>query len=179
MAAARRLDSHAAVLAECPAGIVRDLPYVAVGIGEGAGRASPLGAGGRAQDSTTCPLGLGQQGADLLGRADVVGEFDAGSSVTAERCPQSEHHAPGLKEADLIVGLLCVVPAEGLVERTGSAKIGDAKRDKADALIHPEIIADAAGRTLMPALCALPHRARTPNPGGCPKLPAGGHRLAA
>jgi hypothetical protein len=143
--AARRLDSHAAVFAECPARIVRNLPHVAVGIGEGAGRTAPVGTGGRAHDGTTGPFGVGQYGADLLGRADVVGELDAGSTVTAERCPQAEDHPAGLKEADLIVGLVCVVPAERLIERTGSGKIGDAKRHKADALLHPEIIADASG----------------------------------
>lgn len=149
VASAQRLDSHAAVLTECPAWIVRDLPDVAVGIGEGAGRTAPLRAGGRAQDSATCPFGFGQYGADLLGRADVVGELDPGSTVTAERSPQSEHHAPSLKEADLVIGLLRVVPAERLVERTGSGKIADAKRHEADALVHPEIIADVAACTLM------------------------------
>jgi len=78
-----------------------------------------------------------------------VGELDPGSTVTAERCPQAEDHPPGLKEADLVVGLLCVVPAERLIERTGSGKIGDAKRHNANALVHPDIIADAAGCTLM------------------------------
>jgi hypothetical protein len=79
-----------------------------------------------------------------------VGELDAGSTVTAERCPQAEDHPSGLKEADLIVRLLCVVPAERLVERTGSGKIGDAKRHEADALVHAEIIADSAGRAVVP-----------------------------
>jgi hypothetical protein len=69
--------------------------------------------------------------------------------VTAERCPQSEDHPAGLKEADLVIGLLCVVPAERLTERTGSDKIGDAKRHKADALVHAEIIADSAGRAVV------------------------------
>jgi hypothetical protein len=153
IAGARRLDSHAAVLAECPAGIVGDLPYIAVGIREGAGRTAPLRTGGRPHDGTTCPFGLGQYAADLFGRADIVGELDPRSTVTAERCPQAEDHPPGLKEADLIVGLLCVVPAERLIERTGSGKVGDAKRHKADALVHAEIIADAAGCTLMAPLC--------------------------
>lgn len=154
VAAARRLDSHAAVVAECPAGIVRDLPHIAVGVGEGAGRTAPFRQGGRAQDGTTCPFGLGQYAAHLLGRADVVGEFDPGCTVTAERCPQAEDHSPGLKEADLVVGLLCVVPAERLIERTGSGKIGDAKRHNADALVHAEIIADAAGCPLVPPIAA-------------------------
>lgn len=70
--------------------------------------------------------------------------------MTAERCPQAEDHPPGLKEADLIVGLLRVVPAERFIERAGSVKIGDAKRHKADALVHLEIISDVAGNTLMP-----------------------------
>lgn len=114
----------------------------------------PTPHGRRAQDGTTCPFGLGQHGADLLGRADVVGELEPGSTVTAERCPQAEDHPPGLKEADRIVGLLCVVPAERLIERTGSGKIGDAKRHEADALVPAEIIADAAGCLPMPRLAA-------------------------
>ena len=129
---------------------MRDLPYVAVGIGEGAGRTAPLRKRGWAKHGATRLLGIGQDGADLLGRADVVGELDAGSTVTTERCPQAEDHPPGLKEADLIVRLRCVVPAERLIERTGSGKIGDAKRHEADALLHPEIIADAAGSTPVP-----------------------------
>jgi hypothetical protein len=129
---------------------VRDLPHIAVGIGEGPRRTAPLRAGGRAQNRTISPFGLGQDGADLLGRADIVGELDSGSTVTAKRCPQSECHPAGLKEADLIVGLLYVVPAERLIERTGSGKIGDAKRHKADALVYQEITADAAGCAVVP-----------------------------
>jgi hypothetical protein len=159
--AARRLDPHAAVLAERPAGIVRDLPHIAVRIGEGPRRTAPLRAGGRAHDGATCPFGVGQYAADLLGQADVVGELDPGRTVTAERCPQAEDHPPGLKEADLIIGLLCVLPAKRLIERTRSGKIGDAKRYKADALVHPEIIADAARCTLMPlrGIAFRPHLA--------------------
>jgi len=59
-APAQLLDPHATVLAECPAGIVRDLPYVAVGIGEGAGCSAPLRAGGWAQHGAACSFGLGQ-----------------------------------------------------------------------------------------------------------------------
>jgi hypothetical protein len=66
-----------------------------------------------------------------------VGEFDPGSAVTTERCPQSEDHSPGLKEVDLIVGLLRVVPAERLVERMGSGKIGDATCVNAAAAAWP------------------------------------------
>jgi hypothetical protein len=88
-----------------------------------------------------------------------VGEFNPGSAVTTERCPQSEDHSPGLKDVDLIVGLLRVVPAERLVKRTGSGKIGDAKRHEADALVHQEIIADATGCGVMPQS----ERNRAPN----------------
>jgi Bacterial protein of unknown function (DUF899) len=75
---------------------------------------------------------------------NVVGELDPRSAVTPERRPQAEDHPPSLKEADLIVGLLRAVPAERLVERTGSGQIGDAKRHKADALVHAKSLADPA-----------------------------------
>src|SRR6266571_1538470 len=144
VAAARRLDADGPVRTECPAGIVGDLPHIAVGIGECPCRAAPLGAGRRPNDGGTCPPGFGQYGADLLGRADVVGELDPGSAVTPERRPQAEDHPAGLEEADLIIGLLGAAPAERLVERPGPGKVGDTERHQADALIHAEIIADAA-----------------------------------
>jgi hypothetical protein len=74
-----------------------------------------------------------------------VGGLDPESAVTAERRPQAEDHPAGLEEADLIIGLLGAAPAERLVERPGSVKIGDAKRHQADALIYAEIIVNAAG----------------------------------
>ena len=119
IAAARRLDPDGPVLPEYPAGIVRDLPHIAVGIGECAGRAAPLRTSRRPHNGGTRPLGLSKSSADILGRADVAGELDPGSAVTAERGPQAEDHAPSLKEADLSVGLPGVAPAERLVERTG------------------------------------------------------------
>jgi fructose-bisphosphate aldolase, class I len=124
---------------------VRDLPHVALGISKGPGRTAPLSTGGRAHDGAACPLGLGQDDADLLRRADIVGKLDPGSAVTTECRPQSEDHPPGLKEAHLIIGLLRIVPAQRLIERSGPGKIGDAKGHEADALLHQQIIADEPG----------------------------------
>jgi hypothetical protein len=50
-----------------------------------------------------------------------------------------------LTAMELVVGLVCVVPAERLIERAGSDKIGDAKRHKADALVHAKILAGVTG----------------------------------
>jgi len=141
------LDPDGAVRIECPVGIVRDLPDVTLGIGKGTGGTAPLRPGGRPEDGAACLLGFGQDSADLVGRAHVEGELDAGSTVTAERGPQAENHAAGLKEAHLIVRLLRIAPAERLIERTSSGEIGDAKCHKADALVHAEIIAD--GRAMV------------------------------
>jgi hypothetical protein len=57
-------------------------------------------------------------------------------ALTAGRYPQAEHHPSGLKEAALIVGLLCVLLAGCLIERTGLGKIGNAKCHKAHALVR-------------------------------------------
>ncbi len=83
-----------------------------------------------------------------------MGELDPGSAVTAERRPQAEDHPAGLKEADLIVGLPGATPAERLIEGTGPGEIGDAKGHKADALVHAQIIPDAATSVVAVAMPA-------------------------
>src|SRR5919199_6383071 len=54
----KRLDSDGAVLVECPAGVVSDLPYVTVGISECPSRPTPLRTGRRPHDGATSLLGL-------------------------------------------------------------------------------------------------------------------------
>jgi len=46
---------------------VGDLPHVAVGVGEGAGVATPVGADRLTDDRPPGALGLGQDGVDFLG----------------------------------------------------------------------------------------------------------------
>ena len=50
-----------------PARVVRDFPHVALGVGECARIAAPVGAGGRTSDRPPGALRLGEQGIDLLG----------------------------------------------------------------------------------------------------------------
>src|SRR6476646_9109448 len=83
-------DPDRPVGADGPAGVVGDLPDVAVGVGEGPSGAAPLGLRGGPHDRGAGPLGLGEKVADLLGRADVVRELDPGSTVAAESGPQAE-----------------------------------------------------------------------------------------
>ncbi|MDX6669244.1 MAG: hypothetical protein QOK04_2624 [Solirubrobacteraceae bacterium] len=70
-----------------------------------------------------------------------MGELDPGRAVTAQRCPEREHHSGGLAEADLVIGLVSPRPAESLVELPDAGKILDAERHQADALFHSHSIA--------------------------------------
>jgi hypothetical protein len=137
-----RSDMDSAVLVQRPTGVVGDLPHVAVGVGEGTGRAAPLRLGRRTHNRPAGAQRLRQHLADLFGRADVVGEFDARRAVATERGPQAEHHPAGLEEADFVVGLLGAGPAERLIEPAGPGEIGDAEGHQADALIHGDSFAD-------------------------------------
>jgi len=77
-----------------------------------------------------------------------VGELDPRRTVAAERRPQPEHEAAGLEEADLVVGLPAVAPAERLVEGAGTGEIGDAERHEAEALFHHGLLVEGSvGRT--------------------------------
>jgi hypothetical protein len=126
---------------ERPAWIVGNLPHVALWIGEGTGYAAPVSASGGTNDAAASALCLGQDGTHLFGRSYVVGEFDPGCAVTTERSPEPENHSAGLKEADLVIGLMSARPAERLVEPAGTGKVPDAERDQADALFHARSIA--------------------------------------
>src|SRR5947209_6183137 len=125
-----------AVLGDGPAGVVRDLPDVAVGVGEGAGVTAPVGTGGRADDGAAGAGCFLEECVDGVVGADVVGELEAGGWLAAELGPEAEDHAAGLEEDDLVVGLVGAGPAEGFVERAGAAEVGGAEGDQADALLH-------------------------------------------
>ncbi len=72
---------------ERPAGIVGDLPYISIGIGERACRASPFGYSCVPDDRTASSLGFIQHVGYLLGRAHIVSQFDAWSPVATESSP--------------------------------------------------------------------------------------------
>ncbi len=142
-----RLDGDRAVVVKRPAWIVGNLPHVSLWIGECTGCAAPVSATGGTNDAAAGALCLGQYGTHLFGRSHVVGEFDPGCAVTAERSPEPENHAAGLKEADLVIGLVSARPAERLVELTSTGKILDTERHQADALFHGHSIAATAPAT--------------------------------
>src|SRR4051794_21764616 len=141
-----RGQDHRAVVAQSEAGVVGDLPHVAVEVAEGAGvpaverrrrRAADLGAvGPRLVDD---PVDL-RVGADVVRERDaapagavVVADAHVGGQLVAR--PQDEDDAVGLEER----GLLDVHrrrPPDRLVERLGAGVVGDAEGDEGDALLH-------------------------------------------
>ena len=140
-AAVAALDVNGPVIAQGPAGIVSDLPHVAVGIGECSGCAARLRDRRRTDDGPARALRLRQNFAHFAWRADVVGEFDAGCSVAAESGLQAEKHPSGLEEANLVVRLLRPAPAERFVEGAGPGQVVNSEGHQTDALIHGAIIA--------------------------------------
>src|SRR5207253_1929889 len=118
----------------------------ALGVGERSGRPAPFSTVGRSLDGAASPLGLGQDGVDLLRRADVVGELDPRCSVPAECCPEAEDHPSGLEEADLVIRLTSAGPTERLVEGARLGEVAHAKRYKTDPLLHARSISRRAGR---------------------------------
>src|ERR1700722_19980358 len=135
------LDVNGSVVAEGPAGIVSDFPDVAVGIGKGSGGAAPHRDSRGPDNRAAGALRVRQDLAHFRGRADVVGEFDAGCSMAAESGPQAEHHPSGLEEAHLVVRLLRPAPAERLIEGAGPGEVVNSEGHETDALIHRVIIA--------------------------------------
>ena len=146
-------EAHRPVLGQRPAGVVGDLPRVAVGIAEDARVPAPerLAAGTRDR-AAGGPRAL-EHRVDLAGRADEMRERHAApaarvlvdSAVGRElaAAPEGEHHASGLEEGDVAVrrGAL---PAEPGVEVHRAAQVGHAERDQADALFHPGILSRRA-----------------------------------
>jgi len=78
----------------------------------------------------------GEHGINLLGRSDVVRQFDPWRAVAAERCPQPEDHSASLEEHDFVVGLLGASPSERLVESSGAAEVLHAECHETDSLFH-------------------------------------------
>lgn len=88
------LQLHGAVRGDCPAGIVRDFPYVSVRVREGPSQAAPVGNGGWADYRTPGALSFQQYRADLLGRSNVVSKLDPWCTVASEGSPQTENLPP-------------------------------------------------------------------------------------
>src|SRR6266540_1708734 len=131
---------------ERPARVVRDLPGMAVGVGERARVAAPEGLAHLAGDARSRAARLLHHPVDLGRRADVVRKGDTAESApvldTAVGrellpAPERENHPARLKEDDVVLGTRIRVPAEPLVEPPRPREIVNAERDQADPLLHP------------------------------------------
>src|SRR5215218_6925899 len=129
-------DADGPVVGDRPARVVRDFPHVAIGVGEGSGHAAPLGACRRPHDLPAGLLSLGKYCSDLFWGSNIVRKLYAGCAMAPKCRPEPQNHAASLEEADLLVRLLCAVPAHRLIERSGPVQIGDAKGYQTDALLH-------------------------------------------
>src|SRR5215203_1886521 len=129
-------DADGPVVGDRPARVVRDFPHVAIGVGEGSGHAAPLGACRRPHDLPAGLLSLGKYCSDLIWGSNIVRKLYAGCAVAPKCRPEFQNHTASLKEADLLVRLLCAVPAHRLIKGSGPVQIGDAKGYQTDALLH-------------------------------------------
>jgi hypothetical protein len=107
-------DTDGSVVGDGPARVVRDFPHIAIRVGEGSRHAAPLGACRRPHDLPAGLLGLGKYYRNLFGGSNILREFDTGCAVAPERSPEPQDHATSLEEADLLVRLLCAIPAHRL-----------------------------------------------------------------
>src|SRR5439155_9277297 len=127
-----------------------DLPRVTVRIDEDAGVAAPEGRRALARDPGARGACLRENGVDLLGRADIVGQRHAApapavvhSGVLSESvtAPEGNDRPAGLEEND-VLGIRSDLPAEALVKRARTGQIGDTDRDRREALLHAAMIAE-------------------------------------
>lgn len=93
-------------------------------------------------DRTSSSLRLVQHLGYFINRAHVVSQLDPGGTVATQSSPQAKDRPARLKEAHLVIGLLCTRPAKGFVEASSSDEIGDAESDQTDALFHSPIMAN-------------------------------------
>jgi len=133
------------VFSKLKAGIVRNLPRVTVGIEKYAGVSAIEGPRRGSSDHSPDLLGGGQDGINLFGRSDVVGDRNpvetialAGAYPTVSRewveSPQNDGHPSRLEEHGLLN--LLTPPAQPFVERASPMQIDDTQGNQADALIH-------------------------------------------
>ena len=59
-------------------------------------------------DRTSSSLGFVQHLGYFFNRTHVVSQLDPRSTMATESSPQAKDHPPGLKEAHLVIGLLCI-----------------------------------------------------------------------
>src|SRR5215203_774299 len=138
-------ERDGAVGPDRPVRVVRNLPWMAVGIDEDSRVAAPEGLRPCAWNVRAGRAGLLDDGVDLLRRAAVVGERDAApaagvldAAVRRElfAAPERHDHAARLEEDDVVRGGGARLPAERLVERAGAGEVRNAKGDEAEALLH-------------------------------------------
>src|SRR5436190_7438108 len=140
-------EDDAAVAAETEAGVVRDLPRMAVEVAEDAGVTAVERLGRFAGDRSAAPARVLDRVVDLLSRADVVRKRDAAPACAVvgdsrvcgqlRPLPQRDDDAVRLVERR-ILNLERRRPAERTVKRLCPFVVGDAERDQGDALLHPD-----------------------------------------
>jgi hypothetical protein len=139
-------QEEGAVFGDREVGIEGDFPGKVVGIGEVAGVASPEGFLGGLEDFCAGGIGLGEDGVDFGAGAGVVGDRDAGKAVPfggkvgifrqLGARVKGQGHAAGLKKDDCFGARGRGAPAKALEETATAIKVGDSKREDADALVH-------------------------------------------
>ena len=163
-------DLDRSVGVDGPSGVVGRFPHVAVRVCEGTRRSTPRRLSGRPHDAPTGSFGILQNNVHFLCGADVVGEFNSGSTVTTKSSPETEDHSTCLEEAHFIVGLLSPGPAQCLIETPGSGQVGDTKGHQADALFHIASMARDMSLNERPRNAVGPFTPAWPNAGLWPSL---------
>ena len=82
-------EADRAVVGQGPARVVGDLPYVTIGVGEGAGVAAPVGPCGRTGDRRARPLSLASKASTSSGERTLCA-----SSIPGAPWPPSAVHSP-------------------------------------------------------------------------------------
>ncbi len=158
-------DLDRSVRVDGPSGVVGHFPHVVIRIGKRPCRSSPGGLSRRPHDGPPGSFGIRQNNLHFLWRADVVGEFDSGSTVTTESSPKTEHHPACLEEAHFIVGLLSAGSTQRLIETTSSGQVGHAEGHQTDALFHMTSMTCDMSPNERPRTAVLPMMRAWPNAG--------------
>src|SRR3954454_13464934 len=136
---------HRAVLGHRPTAVVRDLPWMAIGVDEDPGVAAPECLGRLAADRGARRASLLDHLIDLLLRARAVGgghpsppTLVGDHAVLGELLPvpQADDHATRLEENDIVIRGGSGLPAERLIEAAGAVQIRDSECDQAETLFH-------------------------------------------
>ena len=65
-----------------------------------------------------------------------MGKLDARRCVSTQCGPKAKDHSARLKEGDLVIRLMCVVPPHRFVEGASTGEVFHANCHKADPLFH-------------------------------------------